>query len=356
MEKTLTSSLLIITIILFSIFGCDKQITDVNQIQIEIEKLAIVPTIYSPSFEIALWAGNKTAAYSITFDDVRESHYTTTAPELEKRNIRGTFFLNTKVITNWSPWLKLFLDGHEIGSHTWSHPKCTEISTAELTNEISKAIHDIKTHIFFCRDVFSFAYPYGLSDKSVQKVVSKYHLVARGAWGINPYNPTSDDFYCLKNIGVGWPAFIDEKNQLLHKAIKEKGWIVYSFHSVNDINFNDAYSLSLELFRNHIDYVSGLSDSLWIAPLGNVTRYIHQRTNTTIISTIDENIITLYLDCNCNFKLVPLTVIFNLPDSWQDKDIYLLNYENTKSKIKRDNDYITINIIPNQKYKLFAYN
>src|SRR5262245_44670848 len=96
------------------------------------------------SVRIARFDGDRAAAISYTFDDNTRDQYTLAVPMLDECGFKGTFFViagktaatpeegvqkkaNGNVRNLWGgiswPELKTMAShGHEIASHTWSHP------------------------------------------------------------------------------------------------------------------------------------------------------------------------------------------------------------------------------------------
>ena len=165
------------------LFQCEKNICSlINPEYIEIDQNFV------PEATLCRWKDNKKSAYTIEFDDARESHYKISWPELKLRGMKGTFNLNTKNITSWKEWKKLLDEGNEIASHTWSHPRLTELSEDELRIEFSNSIRDILTNIPDIKEIISLSYPYGDYNSTVRKIALDYFLCARGGYGINEEN------------------------------------------------------------------------------------------------------------------------------------------------------------------------
>src|SRR5674476_138000 len=84
----------------------------------------------APGYEIAKWHQFKTAAISYTFDDNTSKQLTVAVPLFDKYNYKIT--LNT--VTGWGPnWTGLkaaSVNGHEIASHTVTHPALNTLSVA----------------------------------------------------------------------------------------------------------------------------------------------------------------------------------------------------------------------------------
>lgn len=86
---------------------------------------------------------------ALTFDDM-PSKLTTekTINILKKYNIKGTFFIIGNRIQNNENLLKdIFNNGNEIGIHSWSHPRFTEINGNQLDQEINKTADLIETTV-----------------------------------------------------------------------------------------------------------------------------------------------------------------------------------------------------------------
>ena len=89
--------------------------------------------------EMALSHGNREErTIALTFDDGPHPRYT---PQilalLEAYNIRGTFFMIGKNISFYPEMAKeVFRAGHEIGSHTFTHPHMLKIDAAHLREEL----------------------------------------------------------------------------------------------------------------------------------------------------------------------------------------------------------------------------
>jgi peptidoglycan/xylan/chitin deacetylase (PgdA/CDA1 family) len=220
---------------------------------------------------VCTWEDNKKAACSLAFDDTQMTHYTVAAPELEARGFRGTFNLVTGWISDWAPWQSLFDRGHEIANHTRSHLNLSILTPEEVEYEISKGKADILENLQGVQQVPSFTYPYGSSSPCSKSLAAKYHMNARGSWGINPAAP--EDFMLIKGSGYYAPFSLESMNHNLDAALEIGGWYLPYFHMIG----SDTGYCPLEIFRSHLDYVKQHVDSVWVAPQGEVGRYIRER-------------------------------------------------------------------------------
>src|SRR6266567_5514554 len=72
------------------------------------------------AFTVLPWDDHR-AAVSLTFDDARPVQLDEAVPELNKRHLRGTFFVIISKLTRLDKWRQAQADGHEIGNHTLTH-------------------------------------------------------------------------------------------------------------------------------------------------------------------------------------------------------------------------------------------
>ncbi len=71
------------------------------------------------------WPAGAKAAVSLTYDDGLPDNIDRAVPDLNERNVRGTFYLTTGkryVRKRAKDWRMAFEQGHEIGSHSVRHP------------------------------------------------------------------------------------------------------------------------------------------------------------------------------------------------------------------------------------------
>lgn len=120
----------------------------------------------------SFYPGNKLKALTFSFDDgvMNDLRF---AKLLNKYGMKATFNINTGKMTTENKWIykdtivshltfndmKEAYEGHEIASHTFSHPFPDRIDYKTYANEVSLDIAIIEK--LFERKVIGFAYPYG---------------------------------------------------------------------------------------------------------------------------------------------------------------------------------------------------
>jgi peptidoglycan/xylan/chitin deacetylase (PgdA/CDA1 family) len=84
------------------------------------------------------WHDNNNNMIALTFDDGPHYKYTHEILDILKEyNVKATFFVIGKLAERYPEIiLRELAEGHEIGNHTWSHPKISKCSSVKLVNEI----------------------------------------------------------------------------------------------------------------------------------------------------------------------------------------------------------------------------
>src|ERR1035437_10365094 len=88
------------------------------------------------------WADDSKSAFSFTFDDGFQSQFLNAIPVLDSFGFKGTFFLISSVMVDdtpgvwrygtWDQFRNAALEGHEIGSHTVTHPDLTTLKIGAI--------------------------------------------------------------------------------------------------------------------------------------------------------------------------------------------------------------------------------
>ena len=236
--------------------------------------------------EIRPWPPASKAAVSITFDDAYNSHVRHAMPLLESHGFRGTFylivdrliprgnFLNTAPSAPIPGWQAGASRGHELASHTVSHPRLDIVDPYRVRHELadSKAILD---SLFGGEPVVSLAYPFSRTNAAIAEAASLVYQSARGGEpedGSALHNdPGSLDFMRLKGFFPCGP--VDQWHDAVSRAIEGKGWLIESFHPIGERGW---CSVTTANFAEHLDYLSRQGTDLWIAPVRDVVRRIRQ--------------------------------------------------------------------------------
>mgnify|MGYP002127526079 CR=1 FL=1 len=266
-----------------------------------------------PTARIAEFAGDRAAAISYTFDDNLRDQYTLAVPMLDEMNFKGTFFViagktaetpeegeqkqeNGNPRNLWGgiswPELKNMADhGHEIASHTWTHPSLTKLTPEDLDAQLGKAYDAIKTRIG--KPPLTIAFPGNASNPDVQAAALKYHVAYRGFQQSTKGNST-----------------VASLNTWADKLIQEKKWGVLMIHGIAK---GYAALSDPEIFHEHLKYVKGRERDVWIDTFANISRYEKERDGAKLKLAGDPGHITFELSSALNLQLdhVPLTIVID---------------------------------------------
>jgi len=149
--------------------------------------VAIDQAVDISGIAVARWKDNASFAVTFTFDDNLESHYELIGPLLESYNFRGSFFVNPgrtgDLYPTWEPvkegHRQLASNGHEIGSHSWTHLDLTDpaLDMVMIREEIEKPIQQLTLDIG--RKPVSFVHPFNLTNSMVDSIVFEYYRFSR---------------------------------------------------------------------------------------------------------------------------------------------------------------------------------
>ena len=231
---------------------------------------------------VCTWLGCKTAAVSYSQDDAANiSGSNSCRPQLEAAGFRGTFYYDGNTT---QPWMSVFsAAGHEVASHMVSHnlnctappscfPNCTPQSlwqtpytTSTVTtfrqNQLEPNISAIEAGTG--KPVVSMAYPCGSTDAARMTGSQYYYVGARGY-----YDSYDSNFPWIYDINQPTPSEYMNLNadtyysqSLVDKAISQGGWEIVTVHD----------------YCEGINYLSSHRSSLWVAPVGDILKYMRVR-------------------------------------------------------------------------------
>jgi peptidoglycan/xylan/chitin deacetylase (PgdA/CDA1 family) len=311
--------------------------------------VVLVSTSFA-SHEVTRWRDNRTAAVSLTFDDGYVSQYTTCKDLLNARNFKGTFFLTTErvqTIGGWEPWRELSEQGHEIGSHTITHPHLTQLSEIELREELNQSQDDINLNIPN-QSCLTFAYPHGDQNEYVQTVTSEYYIAGRSTWVrdsgyLNHYPGDSSitvNFYNIASYCVDDRAFEEIQNHL-NLAEESNAWLCAYTHDVDS-----EYVPVLSAFYDDL-----LVRDIWVDTLVAIVRYMRERIYSTldVISESDTEI-TLNVIHTLDHSIynAPVTIRSTVPSAWPVVHVYQGGSEYIiEPVIEEDETVVYYDVVPN---------
>ena len=257
----------------------------------------------------------------------------------------------------WDELRSLANRGHEVASHTVTHPRLAVLDDANLVYELEKSRQDILDHLGFTH-TFSVECPYGTeNERAVQAALLRYQ-VARN------YMPDADvddldrsnnmDPAASRKEYVRWQRGpLTETPMELMKSWVDKTaaqgniWLVLVFHGVDGVGWKPKTGAEL---KDYFGYINSKKHSLWVATFQDVTKYIRERRQSTVGSYTDGEVISVVLRSELtelSYDL-PLTLKTYVPNEW--KTVEVRQGEQSKQvEVVRANgaEYVLFQAMPN---------
>jgi|GEM_PF-1378734 len=221
-------------------------------------------------FQVVPWNGYK-AALSLTYDDGDPIHLDLVIPEMEKRNLRGTFYLITGKLDRLDEWKKAFLAGQEIGNHTVTHRHATELTPADEKNEVEQAKATLEK--LTGSPVVTFAYPFVEESPGIKKWVEVDNFIARGGFG-STYYLTPDmnpDWYDIPGQATMTMYAYETYKNWVDQDLASGAWTVMMIHAIEGSNWYQP--IPKKTYLRFLDYLVQNNKDLWIAPFREVGGY-----------------------------------------------------------------------------------
>ena len=201
---------------------------------------------------------------TVSFDDGWESVYTQALSILQQDNIPTTQFIIAGEFSN-SDYMSLDQvkslknAGHEIGSHTMTHPDLTRLSDGQIMQELGDSKATLAT---IQPGISDFAIPYGAINSKVTYYIKKYYRSDRLSDGSKTYSPINDintsanfDIYGIRAIAVTAGTNLATLQSYINYAKNNNGWLVLVYHQINK-QPNDEYAIDKEVFKKQMDLIN----------------------------------------------------------------------------------------------------
>jgi peptidoglycan/xylan/chitin deacetylase (PgdA/CDA1 family) len=254
------------------------------------------------------WRDGKKAAFLLAFDDSCQSHVKKAIPELEKRGMVGTFYINPgngPYRSHKDAWEKDLPKSPAVvyGNHTFTHSGAT--NTVHLDTELSRC-HEV---IYACYPerkkpfLVSFGRPGGVPwtvpDSEKKAALAKYNLIERPSFFGYPIHVKSTEALC---------AVVD-------KAIAKGEMGHHDFHGVG----GDWLVTPMEAFIALLDKLEACKEDVWVTDHITCHKYQTERAGAKVSTErVDAASITVALSSSADSALydLPLTLETGVPESW----------------------------------------
>ncbi len=310
---------------------------------------------FSQTSEVCKWEGNKQAAVVLTFDDWSPGHYPIVVPELNARELQGTFYITTNSITSAKKiqLVETASYGHEIGNHTVTHPQAATSIIPEVAT--AKAFLD---GVVTSKTVLTFDYPYGtISNDLIDTIRATGHIAARGVetptTSTLAYNyfSTDDLYYRIKSYAMSGSVSTKTFASYVTKAISGNGLLTYLYHSVdnaaNSHGDNWYAKVVQDSLQKQLDTLVALRNKIWVTTLANAVLYHREATTATLTENEDSNdstrTFTLSDTLDNSVYTYPLTIKV---DNASQNFMFAIQANDTLPIVARTKNYTLFSAVP----------
>lgn len=262
---------------------------------------------------VAKWKDDKQAAFILMFDDSCQSHVKNAIPELVKRKMVGTFYLNPgsgqhqALKNDWEVLIPKL--GQEYANHTFTHKGAT--SAANLEDELVKcneAIDRIAVAAGGKRPaLISFGRPgvakgaWTVTDQELKDGLAKNHLIMR---------PNIDGRFAEIHLKTADAMFA-----IVEKTIAAGGVDCLAFHGVG----GDWLTIPMPMFLDLLDRMEAVHDKLWVGGHIAIHSYQIERDGAKVaVEPAGGKSIRLKLTTSADSAVFsePLTLVTRVPSGW----------------------------------------
>ena len=274
-------------------------------------------SLYGPP-EVMKFKGGRSAAFSMQFDDSMHCHVEFCIPEMNKRGLVGTFFVNPGLERHqehrevWEEVCPRF--GHELANHTMHHHGAKDYADAEYEiGECSRYIWKLyPNQSQLLPHLGGGGTTWDVSREERREIEARYFLF----FGFDGPGRVS----CAEERDTGHAVVY------ARKALEEGKWGQVGFHGVGE----GWIVTSGEHFIELLDFLTENRDKIWVATTGSLYKYTQERDAVTAVALSDATEAGFHLAIECDEEKVattyerplaelydePLTVRVRVPDAW----------------------------------------
>jgi peptidoglycan/xylan/chitin deacetylase (PgdA/CDA1 family) len=222
-----------------------------------------------PQLKVVPWNGHK-AATSLTFDDGDPIHLDVVIPELNHRQLHGTFFLIANKIDRKDEWRQAIKAGHEIGNHTLDHLHANTLTPRDENAQVVGAQNVLQKE--FGVPLYSFAYPFTEITPGLKGWVEKTSFIARGGTDalVSPQDKTIDWFNIPARVTLTTLPF-ETYQGWINQDAQYGDWLVWMIHGIEGTPWGWE-PISHKMFMQILDYLQ--SKDIWIGTFTEIGSYL----------------------------------------------------------------------------------
>lgn len=287
----------------------------------------------------------KSAAFSMQFDDSMETQADFAIPELNRRGLVGTFFINPaseRYKRRRQTWEVVCLEHrHELANHTLRHEGAADYKEAD--RQIGGCAH----HIWNLYPQESKLRPFlrgggttwGISQEEMRELMDKYYL-----------------FRAPRRTSISDENGISRPVMRAREALEKGRWGLVGFHGIG----GQWISTSEKAFTEMLDFLVENKGRMWTGTTGDVYRYTEERDAVKAVSLTDESERSFRITIECDPDEVkthgrpfselydmPLTVQVQVPQSWNRFSVKQTGREESDEVVKMNGQTLArLNVRP----------
>ena len=193
---------------------------------------------------------------SIEFDDGWKNAYDSGFPIVEEYGFRATQYVIAQT-TKWNGYMNdaeirnLAARGHDIGSHTVSHPHLPQLTDAQINSELQNSKNYLQNVLG--KPVNLFVTPYCESDSRVRAAATKLYSMLRNCEAA-ANTKKNFDAYNLRSYIVYRDTTNAQIQSWINDAKANNSWMILVYHEVQSTPNND-WAISPNALRSQMKLV-----------------------------------------------------------------------------------------------------
>jgi peptidoglycan/xylan/chitin deacetylase (PgdA/CDA1 family) len=225
----------------------------------------------------------------------------------------------------WDELRALAKQGHEIASHTVTHPRLAVLDEPNLVYELEKSRQEILDQLG-AKHTFSVECPYGTEDeRAVGYALARYpaarnrmpepFLEELNRWNDMDPGASRKEYVQWQRGALTRTPMASMKSWIDTIAAHDNVWLVLVFHGVDGIGWEPKTSGEL---KEYFQYIKSRQSRLWVAPFQDVTKYMREREHSQVHGARKGNAIEVVLRHDLDESLydLPLTLKTYVPSEW----------------------------------------
>lgn len=268
---------------------------------------------------------------------------------------------NTLDTTTWEDYKTYAAEGHEIASHTVTHPRLAVLDEVNLLYELEQSKADVQKFLGK-KYTFSAECPYGTENERVMEYAHKIYPALRNRMPesyLDELNRSSkrqpgesEKEYVQWQRGPLTNVSMEVMKSWVDTCITHNNiWLVLVFHGIDGIGWESRTGSELEEYFN---YMNERKAYLWIATFSDVTKYIRERKNTVISSVVRDDTIEVNISSELDPEVydVPITLKTYVPRAWKTTVFYKRTKQENQLRLKIQKDalgfYVLYSVRPGE--------